>query len=379
MLADALSLRRGPALADFTYEPFAQRTITALDELRLVAIEDRIEADLALGRAGELVAELEQLVGAHPFNERLRGLFMVALYRAGRQADALAAYRDARAALVDELGIDPGPELKELEEAILRQDPSLELKPTARTEALAEPAARRWFPRERRMVTVVAVDLAPSAPSAADADAIGWLGGRAINVATEVLRRHGARVEHIVGDMLMAFFGFPVAHEDDAVRAVRAAVELRAAVEALNADVPPVEGVRHSSWAGIETGDIVVGGPSASLRDVVSGRVVTEAGRLQQAGTDGDVIVGAATQRLIRGAVVLKPAEDVAVDNGGVAAWRVLDVVAGAPAFPRQFDAPMFGRQAELTRLRNAFRRSSVRAPLPGSPSWGRLGSGSPG
>src|SRR5439155_10382574 len=154
----------------------------------------------------------------------------------------------------------------------------------------------------------------------------------------------------------MAFFGFPVAHEDDAVRAVRSAVELRAAVEALNADGPPVQGVRYSSRAGIETGDIVVEGPSASLRDVVSGRVVTAAGRLQQAAKDGDVVVGGAAQRLIRGAVVLRPAEDVAVEGNGGTAWRVLGVVAGASAFAPQFDAPMVGRQTELTRLRTAFR-----------------------
>jgi len=260
-----------------------------------VAIEERIETGLALGRGGDLVAELEQLIGAHPFRERLRGLLMVALYRTGRQAEALQAYRDARAVLVEELGIEPGPALRELEKAILRQDPSLELKLAAGREVSAEPAARRWLPRERRMVTVVAVDLSPSPEPGADAEAVGRLGARATDVATEVLRRHGARVEHIVGDMLMAFFGFPLAHEDDAVRAVRAAVELRAAVEALNADVPTVEGVRYSSRTGIETGDIVVGGPGASLRDVVSGQVVTAAGRLQQAGADGDVIVGAAT------------------------------------------------------------------------------------
>jgi DNA-binding SARP family transcriptional activator/tetratricopeptide (TPR) repeat protein len=360
MLAEALNLWHGPALADFTYEPFAQRAITALEELRLAAIEDRIETDLALGRGGELVAELEQMIRTHPFRERLRGLLMLTLYRAGRQADALEAYRDARAVLIEELGIEPGPALRELEDAILRQDPSLELKRTARTEASAEPsaaAAHDWLPRERRMVTVLVIDLAPSPERRADPEVLGRLGARATDVATEVLRRHGARVEHIIGDMLVAFFGFPVAHEDDAVRAVRAAVELRGAVEALNEHVPPVEGVRYSARVGMETGDIVVGGPSASLRDVVSGQVVTAAGRLQQAGTEGDVIVGAATQRLIRGAAVLKPAEDIAVEGGGVTAWRVLDFVAGAPAVARLLDAPMFGRQAELTRLRTAFRR----------------------
>src|SRR5207248_3186142 len=102
-LAGALRLWRGPALADFTYEPFAQRAIAALEELRLAAIEDRIDADLALGRHTELVAEIEGLVASHPFRERLRGQLMVALYRGGRQADALAAFQAARDALVEEL------------------------------------------------------------------------------------------------------------------------------------------------------------------------------------------------------------------------------------------------------------------------------------
>src|SRR5688572_5780314 len=111
-LRDALALWRGPALADFLYEPFAQTEIARLEELRTVALEERIEADLALGRHAELVSELEALVAAQPLRERPRTQLMLALYRSGRQADALAAYRTARETLVVELGIDPGPELR---------------------------------------------------------------------------------------------------------------------------------------------------------------------------------------------------------------------------------------------------------------------------
>jgi DNA-binding SARP family transcriptional activator len=130
-LRDALSLWRGPALADFAYESFAQTAIARLEEIRLAAIELRIEADLALGRRDELVGELEALVAEHPVRERLRTYLMTALYRSGRQAEALDAYQAARRALVDELGIDPSPALQELERAILRQDPSLEVETTA--------------------------------------------------------------------------------------------------------------------------------------------------------------------------------------------------------------------------------------------------------
>jgi DNA-binding SARP family transcriptional activator len=127
-LREALSLWRGPALADFAYESFAQAAIARLEEIRLAAVELRLDADLALGRHDELVGELEALVAEHPLRERLRRYLMTALYRSGRQAEALNAYRDARRALVDELGIDPSPVLQELERAILRQDPSLEVE-----------------------------------------------------------------------------------------------------------------------------------------------------------------------------------------------------------------------------------------------------------
>ena len=121
-LREALSLWRGPALADFAYESFAQTAIARLEEIRLAAVELRIDADLALGRHDELVGELEALVAEHPLRERLRRYLMTALYRSGRQAEALDAYQDARRALVDELGIEPSPALQELERAILRQD-----------------------------------------------------------------------------------------------------------------------------------------------------------------------------------------------------------------------------------------------------------------
>ena len=126
-LREALAMWRGPPLADFTHEPWARGEIGRLEELHLGALQDRIDADLALGRAGELVAELEHLVGDQPLAERVRGQLMLALYRSGRQAEALAAYRAARETLVETLGIEPGAALRQLERAILEQDPSLDL------------------------------------------------------------------------------------------------------------------------------------------------------------------------------------------------------------------------------------------------------------
>jgi DNA-binding SARP family transcriptional activator len=126
-LRAALALWRGPPLADLAYEAFAQVPILRLEELRLAAVEARVDAELALGHHSELAAELDALVAEHPFRERLWGQLMIARYRSGRQADALEAYRTARRAFVDELGVEPSESLRRLEQAILRQDPALEL------------------------------------------------------------------------------------------------------------------------------------------------------------------------------------------------------------------------------------------------------------
>jgi len=126
LLRQALDLWRGDPLADLTYESFAQASIERLHEIRLAALEQRIDADLALGRHNELVPELEQLVREHPFREQLHAQLMRALYGSGRQAEALGAYRETRARLMDGFGIEPGPALKELERRILAQDPALE-------------------------------------------------------------------------------------------------------------------------------------------------------------------------------------------------------------------------------------------------------------
>jgi DNA-binding SARP family transcriptional activator/ABC-type branched-subunit amino acid transport system substrate-binding protein len=144
----ALELWRGPALADVAYEPFAQADIARLEELRLTAREERIEAALTLGRHRELVGELEQLVAAHPLRERLHGQLMLALYRADRQAEALDAYRRCRLAMAEEVGLEPSRSLQQLERQILDHDP-----------ALAAPAPRRLpvrRPRRARSLALLA-------------------------------------------------------------------------------------------------------------------------------------------------------------------------------------------------------------------------------
>jgi DNA-binding SARP family transcriptional activator len=180
LLGEALALWRGPALADFAYESFAQAEIARLEELRLTALEERVEADLALGRHAAVAAELEGLVARHPLRERLRGQLMLALYRSGRQAAALETYQVARRLLDGELGLEPSEALKTLQKAILAHDPALEgalpgAEPAIAVErsilvvpqsadglevllSLAEPLARAQPPRGLVLAQVAAPD-----------------------------------------------------------------------------------------------------------------------------------------------------------------------------------------------------------------------------
>lgn len=147
-LAEALALWRGPPLADLAQEEGLAHEVERLEELRLAALEERVDADLELGRHADLVRELEALVALCPLRERLRGQLILALYRSGRQAEALETYRETRRVLVEELGIEPSPELKELERAILRQDPALAVAPVPPPEPDLRPERSRWrWPR----------------------------------------------------------------------------------------------------------------------------------------------------------------------------------------------------------------------------------------
>jgi DNA-binding SARP family transcriptional activator len=157
-LQEALALWRGSPLSDFADQRFAQTEIARLEELRLTVLEERIDHDLAAGRHADLVGELEALVAENPLRERLRAQLMLALYRSRRQAEALDVYQAARRALVDELGIDPSPELQELERRILRQDATLELeaRPAPPAEAPTRHAAGTFVAREWELATLEA-------------------------------------------------------------------------------------------------------------------------------------------------------------------------------------------------------------------------------
>lgn len=214
VLGAALALWRGPVLADLVADGVSWPALVEITRLRDVAVEDRLDAELACGRHREVVAELKALVSDHPLRERVRGQLMLALYRCGRQADALAVFRDARKRFAAELGIDPGPELVELEQAILTQDPALAAAPASALTLL-----------ERKKVSVLAVRLElPGQDEAAD---------ERIEAAASAVRRHvedlGGTTVTTLGSTVCAAFGAPVNREDDAARAVRAAFEITGA------------------------------------------------------------------------------------------------------------------------------------------------------
>lgn len=207
LLRDALSLWHGAALADFTYDQFAQGEIARLDELRLKAVEDRIDAELACGRHAALVGELEALVAQHPLRERLRLYLMLAFYRSGRQSEALDVYRDARRTLQGELGLEPTRALSDLERSILRHDPSL------------DPAA----PEGRSLVTdrrAYRFALPAVIAAAAAALAFGfWPSGthRPVAVSNDSVAVVDPRSNRVVDDVVTGDYPGPLAAADGVV------------------------------------------------------------------------------------------------------------------------------------------------------------------
>ena len=343
-LRAALSLWRGPALEDLAFEPFARDEVGRLEEARLAALEERIDAELTLGSDGDLVGELEELVEDHPLRERFRAQLMHALYRAGRQADALAVYQEARRVLMEELGLEPSEELRRLQQAILQQDASL--GPGA--EGAVERAP------DRRTVTVLFCDLVESTQlaSALDPEAYRRLISRYFEIVRTPIERHGGTVEKFIGDAVMALFGVPDLHEDDALRAVRAAAEVGDAIRELDEEAAAEWAVRVAVRIGVNTGEVhVLSGPDEDLR--VSGAAVSIASRLEQSAFTGEILLGEETMRLVRDAV---RAEALQVED--TRAWQLEEVMAGAPAYARRLDAPLIGREAELQRLQSTFQHA---------------------
>jgi DNA-binding SARP family transcriptional activator len=277
-LRAALELWRGPPLGELADQPFAAAELGRLEELHAVAVEERVEADLAAGRHSEVVPELEALVERNPLRERLRGQLMLALYRSGRQADALAAFRAAHRTLRDELGIEPGPGLRGLHAAILAQAP--ELEPQARGTAKVEP---REAP-----ATVVFVVAGPAA-AGAEAREIRALLDRVHEAVAEELEAAGANVARGLAGAELATF------PPDPVPALHAVAAVRSRLAALFQDAV-------AARFGVETGDVLTGGPA----DPITGPPVAAAARLVQAARPGEILVGPVAADAARRAFTLR-------------------------------------------------------------------------
>jgi DNA-binding SARP family transcriptional activator len=250
---EALAWWRGEPLEGRELGGWARAEAHRLAELATGAVEQRIAAELDLGRHAELVGELEALVAAHPLRERLRELLMLALYRAGRQAEALEQFRAARATFHDELGLEPGAALQELHRAILRHDRAIEL-PRAAPESLH--------------AAILFAILTPSDPG--DAPQVRELLDEAVETAKAELDRAGAHVDRGLAGALMARL------DGDATRAVTAANDVMRRLEPF--------GVR--ARIGIETGEVLVGASG------VTGEAVATASRLAGTAKPGEILLG---------------------------------------------------------------------------------------
>jgi class 3 adenylate cyclase/tetratricopeptide (TPR) repeat protein len=214
----------------------------------------------------------------------------------------------------------------------------------------------------RKTVTIIFVDVADSTRlgTALDPEPLRGLMLRYFEAVADVLRRHGGSVEKFIGDAVMAVFGVPSVHEDDALRAVRAAVEVREAIAQLNDEFERERGRRIETRIGVNTGEVFAG-EGADTYTLVTGDAVNLAARLQQAADRGEILIGDATRRLVRDAVLLERVEPLSVRGKDevVVAWRLVDVLDDATSgFARRFESPLVGRSRELAQLRLAFERA---------------------
>jgi DNA-binding SARP family transcriptional activator len=327
LLDHALGLWRGHALADLAYESFAQDDVRRLEDARLVATGERIDADLALGRHAEVIGQLQRLIATHPDDELLRARLMLALYRCDRQAEALDAFQDARKAL-NEIGLQVGDRLRELHGAVLNQDPALVAPAPPSTAGVAQP-----LPGARRLMTVVAASVDETAGESSDPESLHHARKRRQRMCEEVFGRHGGTVEHIDGRVVTALFGLRSFHEDDALRAVRAALELRAA---------------SAATVGIGSGKMFVG---AGLHGepVATGDASAAAARLCERAADGEILLADQTYRL-----VARHIQAEAVAREGPRALRLLELHAAETVAG---GTPFVGREPERAALLALLRR----------------------
>ena len=235
-----------------------------------------------------------------------------------------------------------------------------ERRPEAAPPAPAELAVlkeREQVPEVRKTVTILFTDIVDSSrlSLALDPEAVQNLLARYFGELSAVIRRHGGIVEKYIGDAIMAVFGVPILHEDDALRAVRTAVEMRDTLAILNREFEAGWGVRLANRIGVNTGEVIVGDHTQG-HQFVTGEVVNVAKRLEEAAAANEILIGESTHRLVRDAVIVEPSGPRALKHGEtIHALVVVDVLAHAPGLARQFDSPFVGRERQRAVLETVF------------------------
>ncbi|MFC7534457.1 BTAD domain-containing putative transcriptional regulator [Actinoplanes sp. GCM10030250] len=360
LLRQALRLWRGEPLEGLDLPGRARHEVYRLGERRLAVQETLFDAGLALGRHAALVPELQRLAAAHPFRERLCAQLMIALYRCGRQAEALAAYRDARRLLDEELGLEPGAGLRDLESRILAQATDLDLPSASAPEPVVVPPAPPAI--GHRLVTVVAAGLTGEIAVAEqfDAEVAHRVLTRHARLCAEIIERHAGAVQPGGGETVVGVFGLVELHEDDAVRALRAAQELRTALAALACET----GGDLAARLGVDAGPVFVGA-DVRLEPLATGEAVDHAVRLRLHADPGLILIGPGVHRLAGPALRATPRGEVR----GRPVWRLDRVCTPSPAVP---DTPFVGREEELAHLRCARDTGARLVTVTGLPGIGK-------
>ncbi len=353
-LRRALDLWRGPLLAGLDLPGLPSAELAGLEERRSTVLESRLEADLALGRHLEVIPELEGHLAAHPFNERLQALAALALYRSGRQSDALDVLQRLRRTLSEELGIEPGPATQQMERRILNHDPSLELpaEETAGAEAVRE---------GRKPITALVCRFVPVGDGGfADPETQRGPLETLVQHAREVIEAHGGKVHEVMSGRIAAVFGIPRVHEDDASRAVTAAAEIRRRAEGPGEGAAPGSpAVSVSFRAGVATGEVLVE-DSGRDQTLLSADPVRVADQMSLAAKPSEILLTQTALRLAENAVGAEPAEVLVLDVGlpPMVAFR-LGAASMAGSRGRRLTSPLVGRGEELAMLRQALIRTT--------------------
>ncbi|MEU7384800.1 MULTISPECIES: BTAD domain-containing putative transcriptional regulator [unclassified Streptomyces] len=367
VLEEALALWRGPVLADLVESGIDWPHLTAVSNARLAALEECTEAQLAVGRHYQVVAQLEPIALTGPPRERLCAQLMLALYRCGRQADALSVYRHTRDQLVEKLGLDPGRQLQDLERAILAHDPSLALAPADRgmppqlcshgdsPAPPAKTAAPSTTVTERKFVSVLLVDAPLNTQADDDPEVVGTARREVVGTVIAEAERRGGIAHSSVGSVHMALFGVPNTREDDAEQAVRTALGIR---ESLCTNEALSGWYRNSARSTVITGEVLVRYTQPMTGDCeVAGTLVDDGMRLLMQLSPGEVRVCDRTQRSCEDSFACVPA-----DSPG----EGFEVIGPScrPASP--VAAPLIGRHREMRVLRQewAAARRTGRARL---------------